>query len=164
VTKKIFVDMDGVLADFVKGVEGPKYLNAPFVNVQDYNARKVELSNKGLFRDLPKIDGMEKLIDFLLLESLRNDTYWEILTCTGMQNRQKVANDKIAWIREFVDKDVVVTCTFKGVQKSAFAKKGYILIDDTEKNIDAWITAGGIGLLYKDANSCINELKTLLKS
>ena len=104
--------MDGVLADFVKGVEGPKYLNGPLVNAEDYDSRKVELSNKGLFRDLPKIDGMENLIDFLLLESLRNDTYWEILTCTGMQNRQKVANDKIAWIREFVDKDVVVTCTF----------------------------------------------------
>ena len=29
---KIFVDMDGVLADFIKGVEGPKYLNGPMDN------------------------------------------------------------------------------------------------------------------------------------
>ena len=27
---KIFVDMDGVLADFVRGVESSKYLNGPF--------------------------------------------------------------------------------------------------------------------------------------
>ena len=160
--KKIFVDMDGVLADFVKGVEGPKYLNGPFVNEADYDSRKVELSNKGLFGDLPKLDGMEQLVEYIELESLRKGIYWEILTCTGMQNRQKVANDKIAWIREFVNEDVVVTCTFKGVQKAAFAKEGYILIDDTEKNIVAWNQAGGTGILFKDTASCINELKTIL--
>ena len=159
---KIFVDMDGVLADFVKGVEGPKYLNGPFVNVHDYDSRKVELSNKGLFRDLPRLDGMEQLIKHIKTECVAKDIYWEILTCTGMQNRQKVAKDKIAWIREHVDPDVVVTCTFKGVQKAAFAKEGYILIDDTEKNIDAWNQAGGTGILFKDTASCIHELKTLL--
>ena len=160
--KKIFVDMDGVLADFVKGVEGPKYLNGPLINAEDYDSRKVELSNKGLFRDLPKLDGMEQLVEYIQLESLRKGIYWEILTCTGMQNRQKVAKDKIAWVRKFVNEDVVVTCTFKGIQKAAFAKEGYILIDDTEKNIVAWNQAGGTGILFKDTASCINELKTLL--
>ena len=154
--------MDGVLADFVKGVEGPKYLNGLSVNVQDYDSRKVELSNKGLFRDLPKLDGMEQLVEYIELESLRKGIYWEILTCTGMQNRQKVAKDKIAWVRKFVNEDVVVTCTFKGIQKAAFAKEGYILIDDTEKNIVAWNQAGGTGILFKDTASCINELKTIL--
>ena len=80
--------MDGVLADFVKGVEGPKYLNGPLVNAEDYDSRKVELSNKGLFRDLPKLDGMEQLVEYIQLESLRKGIYWEILTCTGMQQTE----------------------------------------------------------------------------
>mgnify|MGYP003647795581 FL=1 len=160
--KKIFVDMDGVLADFIKGVEGPNYLNGPFVNVHDYDSRKIELSNNGLFRNLPVLDGMHQLMEHIKTECEAKGIYWEILTCTGMQNRQIVANDKIEWIREHVDKDVVITCTFKGVQKAAYAKEGYILIDDTEKNIDAWKGAGGIGILFKDAESCIDELKTLL--
>ena len=115
----------------------------------DYNARNFS-------------EVRQQLIEFIQLECLRKDIYWEILTCTGMQNRQKVAKDKIAWIRDFVNEDVVVTCTFKGVQKAAFAKEGYILIDDTEKNIVAWNQAGGTGILFKDTASCINELKTLL--
>ena len=36
---KIFVDMDGVLADFIKGGEGPKYLNGPMDN-STYNEKK----------------------------------------------------------------------------------------------------------------------------
>jgi hypothetical protein len=38
---KIFVDMDGVLADFIQGVEGPKYLNGPFDKQSYYDNRKI---------------------------------------------------------------------------------------------------------------------------
>ena len=86
--KKIFVDMDGVLADFIKGVEGPNYLNGPFVNVHDYDSRKIELSNNGLFRNLPVLDGMHQLMEHIKTECEAKGIYWEILTCTGMQNRQ----------------------------------------------------------------------------
>ena len=41
VITKIFVDMDGVLADFVQGVEGPKYLNGPFDKQSDYDKSRV---------------------------------------------------------------------------------------------------------------------------
>ena len=50
---KIFVDMDGVLADFEKGIELPMFLNGPFTNKDDYDSRKKELSDKGLFAALP---------------------------------------------------------------------------------------------------------------
>ena len=62
---KIFVDMDGVLADFIQGVESPKYLNGPFDKQSDYDQRKVELSNAGLFFDLPPMNDMRTLVDYV---------------------------------------------------------------------------------------------------
>ena len=120
---RIFVDMDGVLADFVQGVQGPKYLNGPLTD-NLYDDNKIALSNKGLFKDLPPMIDMQDLIDGI------KDTgiYWEILTCTGELNRKKVAQDKTTWIREHVDPGVVITCTFKGEQKAAYAKPGSVLL------------------------------------
>jgi 5'(3')-deoxyribonucleotidase len=93
---KIFVDMDGVLADFVRGVESPEFLNGPLTNDADYDTRKLELSNKGLFAKLPKMADMDYLVDHIK----QSGEYWEILTATGDVNRQRVAADKYTWIRK----------------------------------------------------------------
>jgi len=154
---RIFVDMDGVLADFVQGVQGPKYLNGPLTDFI-YEDHKIALSNKGLFRDLPPMNDMQDLVDGVKNTGI----YWEILTCTGELNRRKVAKDKLAWIRKYVDSEVVFTCTFKGVQKAAYAKPGSVLIDDRPKNINAWTDAGGIGILHKNAADTIKQLQNLI--
>ena len=153
---KIFIDMDGVLADFVTGVQGPKYLNGPLTD-NLYDDNKIALSNKGLFRDLPPMQDMPDLMNYI--NNL--GVYWEILTCTGKLNRQKVAKDKTAWIREHVDPNTVITCTFTGKQKAAYAESGFVLIDDRKKNIDAWVAAGGIGILYTTAADCIRQIENL---
>ena len=65
------------------------------------------------------------------------------------------------WIKEWVCPNVVVTCTYSGSQKGAFARKGFVLIDDRQRNIDAWEKAGGIGILHKSAEKTIKTLKAL---
>ena len=151
---RIFVDMDGVLADFVRGVEGPKFLNGPLVSEQTYDDRKIELSNKGLFRELPIMPGMEKLIAYIKNTGIP----WEILTASGSLNRDVVAKDKVYWINKYVDSKVFITATIKGEDKAAFAKSDYILIDDRKSNIRAWEEAGGIGILYRGVDGAINQL------
>ena len=42
-----------------------------------------------------------------------------------------------------------------------FSKKGNVLIDDRQSNIDAWESEGGIGILHKNARDTIKELKML---
>jgi hypothetical protein len=157
---KIFVDMDGVLANFVEGVESAKYLNGPFEKQSDYDQRKVELSNAGLFFDLPPMNDMRTLVDYVKGTGID----WEILSCSGEQNRDKVAKDKFKWIRKHVDIDVLVTCTLKGKEKAVFARPGYVLIDDKASNITAWQDAGGIGIYHTNAKWTIEHLKKLTAS
>jgi len=157
---KIFVDMDGVLADFIQGVEGPKYLNGPFDKQSYYDNRKIELSDAGLFFDLPPMSDMQTLVDYVKGTGID----WEILSCSGEQNRDKVAKDKFKWIRKHVDIDVLVTCTLKGKEKAIFARPGHVLIDDKASNITAWQNAGGIGIHHIHAKDTINRIAKLLAS
>lgn len=157
--KRIFVDQDGVLADFITGCS--KLLGQPLTPDQDghqiYDARKVELTNKRLFRHLPPTVDYADLIAYIRHTELP----WEILTAAGVVNRELVVYDKQEWIKEWVCPNVVVTCTYSGSQKGAFARKGFVLIDDRQRNIDAWEKAGGIGILHKSAEKTIDTLKAL---
>ena len=157
--KRIFVDMDGVLADFNTGVE--TLTGTPFPNTDqghnDYDERKEELTNKRLFRSLPPLPDMYDLIAYIRHTGLP----WEILTAAGVINRELVVFDKNEWIREYVSPSVVVTCTMTGSQKGMFAFEGSVLIDDRIKNIESWEANGGIGILHTSAAETIKELKKL---
>lgn len=159
--KRIFVDMDGVLADFLKGVESPEYIGHPLTNDAkghtEYDDRKEELTNKRLFANLPPMVDMYDLIAYIR----HCETPWEILTAAGAVNRELVVYDKNEWIKRYVDPTIPVTCTFTGTQKAAYAFEGNVLIDDREKNINAWEDAGGIGILHTSARETINALKSL---
>ena len=157
--KRIFVDMDGVLADFISGCS--KMIGQPLKNDaeghSEYDKRKPELTNKRLFRNLPPTVDMYELIAYIKHTHLP----WEILSAAGSINRELVVFDKTKWIEQYVDPSIVVTCTFNGRQKAMFAKKGSVLIDDVEDNIDAWEKAGGIGILHVSAENTIKALKLL---
>ena len=161
--KRIFIDMDGVLADFLRGVEKPEYIGHPLTNDDaghtEYDLRKEELTNKRLFANLPPMVDMYDLIGYVKHTNLP----WEILTAAGVVNRELVVHDKNEWLKRYVDPSVVVTCTMTGTQKAAFAFEGSVLIDDRQKNIDAWEEAGGIGIVHESANKTINALKELRK-
>ena len=155
---RIFVDMDGVVADFIAGTS--LLLGQP-ITPDDaghklYDARKEELTNKRLFGNLPPMPDMYDLIAYIKHTGLP----WEILTAAGTVNRELVVYDKNAWVRKYID-PTVVTCTYKGSQKAAFEQKGYVLIDDRPKNIDLWIANGGYGILHTSAADTIEKLKLL---
>ena len=96
--KYIFVDMDGVLADFLKGCE--EYIGHPITNDDkghtQYDLRKEELTNKRLFANLPPMIDMYDLIAYIK----HTGCPWEILTAAGVVNRELVFFDKKSWIKK----------------------------------------------------------------
>ena len=97
--KRIFIDMDGVLADFLRGVEAPEYLGEPLTNDAEghttYDLRKKELTDKRLFANLPPMVDMYDLLAYVR----HCETPWEILTAAGDVNRELVVYDKNEWIK-----------------------------------------------------------------
>lgn len=159
--RRIFLDMDGVLADFEKGVS--KELGVDITNNEQghyiYDDNKAELTAKHMFRNLEPMPDMWKLLGFI--NNLGIHT--EVLSAAGSINREIVVNDKIGWVKEHVHPYWITTCTFNGSQKAAFAHPKAVLIDDREININEWINSGGIGILHISAENTISELNGILK-
>ena len=88
---KIYLDMDGVLADFVTGVQGPDYLDGPLQSEEQYDDTKKDLILKRLFKNLPPMPNMLKLVSYVKQTGLP----WEILTCSGEIERPLVVADKV---------------------------------------------------------------------
>ena len=156
--KKIYLDMDGVLADFVGTIQGPEFLNGPLSGEEHYDQNKKDFTEKGLFKKLTPLPDMQKLVDYA--KSL--GVPCEILTCAGVVNHDMVCQDKTDWIRKYVDQDMPVHITKKGVEKAKFAQPGYVLVDDRLKNINAWKAAGGTGILHLNAVTTNGHLETLM--
>tara|TARA_B100001123_G_C14616155_1_gene751855 strand:- start:29 stop:526 length:498 start_codon:yes stop_codon:yes gene_type:complete len=154
--RQIFLDMDGVLADFettCSRMLGQKVWNTDSGH-RLYDEHKRELTAKHLFRNLEPLPDAWKLVDYCMNSGIHT----EILTAAGTVNRTIVVQDKIDWIRKHVHPHWIVIPTFKGSQKAAFAHKKAVLVDDRQENIDHWIEAGGIGILHETAEQSINIL------
>ena len=157
--RQIFLDQDGVLADFESGLT--KALGYK-VNLKDkkdvYDQEKRKLTSQRLFLNLDPLPDAWKLVDYCMNSGIHT----EILTSAGTINRTLVIKDKIDWIRRYVHPHWIVIPTFSGNQKAAFAHKKSVLIDDRQENIDCWIEAGGIGILHTTADDTIEQLDYIL--
>ena len=160
--RQIFLDMDGVLADFQTTCS--EMLGLKIWNTDEghklYDLNKRELTAKHMFRRLKPLPDAWKLVDYCLNSGIHT----EILTAAGTVNRTLVIKDKIDWVREHIHPSWIVIPTFKGSQKAAFAHKKAVLIDDRQRNIDTWVEAGGIGILHETADETIKQLDEIINT
>lgn len=160
---KIYVDMDGVIADFVAGVT--KLLDDPYDEKlyktdSKYRSKMwkavTKFSKEGgkLWLDLPMMADAKKLWSYV--EKYNP----EILSATGRPDYE-AETQKRAWIKKHIGANVKVNLVRQSKQKAEYAQSGDVLIDDQPKSIDPWKAAGGKGILHTSADQTIAELKKL---
>lgn len=159
---KLYVDLDGVLADFMTGAS--KDLNFPVDEARlgtDNKYRNMfwkkvrEFSSNGgeLWRHLDKMPDADVLWNYV---KQFNPT---ILTAAG-DPKYNADPQKRAWIQDNLgDVPTIVVQTSK--EKASLAGPDSILVDDRAKSIDPWTAAGGKGVLHTSAANSIAQLKKL---
>lgn len=150
---QVFVDMDGVLADFdahhdaVFGIRPSKVADA-------VDWEKVR-ATKGFYADIPPMDDMRDLWAFV--SQLRRKP----IVLTGVPySVEEAPENKRSWVRKHLGEDVQVICC-ASKDKSIHARPGDILIDDWEKYRHLWIDKGGRWITHTSAESSIQQLLDL---
>jgi len=163
--KKIFFDMDGVLADFDKGVLemcGIVTLpqNADFPPGYDENLWE-KVREAGHFYDkLDFIPGAKEMFDDIYEQF---GAKCEILTGVPKPSRNipEASEDKVKWVRRLLSKDIVVNTVARKDKKNYCTGKDCILVDDYDRNINEWEASGGTGVLFTTAEEVVKKIKEL---
>lgn len=152
--KRIFLDMDGVIADWEKSA-------AAYLGHIDYS--KISWQEligvaPDLYANLEVMDGAYELIQFIRSSSQVESV--KILTAIPSRVSWPQCTDhKREWVKKyFGDIEVLFGPYAKDKQ---YHCKGIndILIDDSELNIPQWRSRGGIGILHTSTEDTIEVLK-----
>lgn len=162
--EKIYFDMDGVLADFDRGVEELAGIqkvkqgnDSPGADDTLWEAvRKVDR----FYDRLEPIPGAIELFNTLYQ---RYGDKCEILSAIPKPHRNILTakEDKLTWVKRLLPDGVVANIVYRA-EKQEFAKsRGHILIDDYQINIDEWEQSGGSGILFENPESVLSQVKEL---
>jgi hypothetical protein len=146
---QLFVDLDGVLCDFIGGFK--KKFGVSFFDVKEEDAWKMVKAQPNLWLELDPFPGA---IEFF------NDLYIRyryppmILTAVPKSSFIESSKNKKAWVRKYLGDIIVVPC-IGGYNKAAYIQNlGDILIDDMyEKNLVPWNAHGGVGIHHVEGSS-----------
>jgi len=156
---KIYLDMDGVLADFfaeyakLAGVTSGNYRDIPPAK-EDPTLNK--MVGTDFFARLPKFSTADSLVQL----ALSYVPYYNICSSPLRGDHANSEVHKRAWIKNHLSpqpKDIIITG-----QKERYAVNPdgspNILIDDRGTNIVAWRSRGGIGIKYQADEDSLDKV------
>lgn len=153
---KIYVDMDGVIANFNKAYKARfKLYPEDTRDRKEFYGLFETFISEDCFAKLDLMDDARELLNFL-------DTLGapkEILSSTAREEfHSAIAPQKARWLNTH---NIAYTQNFVPGKrhKHKYATPNSIIIDDTKSVIDDWNNAGGIGIHHTDAISTIAMLK-----
>lgn len=155
---KLYVDLDGVLANFKKKAHEIIDVDIDKADNKTVSRFFKELDKRALeghkfFEDLELMPNAMKLWNYIK----KYDPI--ILSATGYTHGAE--QEKRAWIKKHLGSEAAKKALFvkQSREKSKYAGAESILIDDRSKSIDPWIAEGGIGILHISAAETIKDLK-----
>ena len=150
--RTIYLDMDQVLCNFLKGADDA--VGGTFATMDSAKRWKILNQTKNFWANLEWMPGGKQLYRFCS----RYDPH--ILSAyAGKDKNSRVG--KMKWLTKNTKVPRGKIHLVVRSQKKDFAKGNNLLIDDYEKNIKEWKSAGGQGILHTNTNKTIQELKKL---
>ena len=149
----VYLDMDGVLADFFGGVEklyGVEHWKQ-LTNDKTKDLKKEvidRITGTDFFATLPKFDTADGLID--MVKQFTGGTF-SINTSPLRGDHENSGKYKKVWISNNIEApaEIIVTGRKETYAKNKASGTPNILIDDRPVNIQRWQAAGGYGILYQ---------------
>ena len=159
---KVYVDMDGVIANFYAGVTAVTGHAEPReLALQDMEDTMASFAGTDFFYKLPKYEQADQLI--AMVDKMTGGD-WYILSSPLKYDREGSAKYKAAWVKKYLNIQP------KGMHftgdKAQFATQPdgtpNILIDDYPKYLNSWKEKNGIGVQYKGHVGNIEDVKATL--
>ena len=159
----VYLDMDGVLADFFGGVEKMygvdhwKQLTSD--KTKDLKKEVIDrITGTDFFATLPKFDSADELIN--MVKKFTGGKF-SINTSPLRGDNENSGKYKKVWISNNIEQpdEIVVTGRKESYAKDKASGTPNILIDDRPVNIQRWQDAGGYGILYQANRDSLIKVK-----
>ena len=162
-TPTVYLDMDGVLADFFGGVEkmyGVEHWKQ-LTNDKTKDLKKEvidRITGTNFFATLPKFQSADALID--MVKKFTGGKF-SINTSPLRGDHENSGKYKKVWISNNIEQpdEIIVTGRKESYAKDKGTGTPNILIDDRPVNIERWQAAGGYGILYQANRNSLDTVK-----
>ena len=159
----VYLDMDGVLADFFGGVEklyGVEHWKQ-LTNDKTKDLKKEvidRITGTDFFATLPKFNTADSLIE--MVKQFTGGTF-SINTSPLRGDHENSGKYKKVWISNNIEApaEIIVTGRKETYAKNKASGTPNILIDDRPVNIQRWQAAGGYGILYQANRDSLDKVK-----
>ena len=159
----VYLDMDGVLADFFGGVEKMYGVDhwKQLTNDKTKDLKKEvidRITGTDFFATLPKFRSADSLID--MVKKFTGGKF-SINTSPLRGDHENSGKYKKVWISNNIEApdEIIVTGRKESYAKDKGTGTPNILIDDRPVNIQRWQDAGGYGILYQANRDSLDKVK-----
>lgn len=154
--ERIYFDMDGVLADFDRGVEEILGFKGEWKEEYWDEMKK----HPHFYYDLKPVEGA---LDLFKKTREQYGDRCQILSAYPKPFRgiDEAYNDKIRWINRYLGNGVTVNLVFREEKINYCNNSNCVLVDDYDLNIDEWCDKGGTGILFKNVTQAVAEIEKM---
>ena len=163
----VYIDMDGVLADFFGGVEKmygvQHWKELTSDKTKDLKSEVINrITGTDFFATLPRFDSAGELISMVKEFTGGN---FSINTSPLRGDHTNSSKYKKLWIQNNIEQpdEIIITGRKESYAKDKASGTPNILIDDRPVNIERWQNAGGYGILYQANRDSLSKVKTALE-